>query len=62
MLISGCEAVDRDEVDRLRKRFMKLDKVRNLLLLRSLWYIGCEVWEEGGVLDQLGLMEVMFVG
>ena len=34
-LTSRCEKVDRDEVDRLRKRFMKLDKARGQLSQRS---------------------------
>lgn len=44
----GSEVVDRDEVDRLRKRFMKLDKVRNILILRCTWcsgFTGCEEWK-----------------
>lgn len=31
-------AVDREEVDRLRKRFMKLDKVRQSEMSRDFWF------------------------
>lgn len=35
LALTACSAVDRDEVDRLRKRFMKLDKVRSPATLPS---------------------------